>query len=93
MTDNIIKESYLLAAPVEEEKTSQSDHKPFNADKKFVPTLNLDTKESNTDLKYNESESPSPTKTPNETLIKFEIKNYEILKKEDYVVSITQKTR
>jgi len=27
MTDNIIKESYLLA-PFEEEKTSQSDHNP-----------------------------------------------------------------
>lgn len=30
MTDNIIKESYLLGAPLEEEKTSQSDHKPTN---------------------------------------------------------------
>ena len=39
------------------------------------------------------SESPSPTKTPNETLIRFEIKNHEILKKEDYVVSNTSKPK
>ena len=92
MTDNIIKESYLLAAPFEEVKTSQSEYKAFNHNSKFVPpSLNLDVKESNIlDLKY-ESESPSPTKTPNETLVKFEIKNHEILKKEDYVVSNTFK--
>jgi hypothetical protein len=48
MTDNIIKESYLLAAPFEEDKTSQSEHKPFDKNSKFVPpTLNLDIKESN----------------------------------------------
>ena len=90
MADKIIKESYLLAAPFEEDKTSQSEHKPFNNNSKFVPpSLNLDIKESNIlDLKY-ESESPSPTKTPNETLVRFEIKNHEILKKEDYVVSNT----
>ena len=91
MTDNIIKESYLLAAPFEEDKTSQSEHKPFNNNSKFAPpTLNLDIKESNIlDLNQYESESPSPTKTPNETLVKFEIKSHEILKKEDYVVSNT----
>ena len=51
MTDNIIKESYLLAAPFEEDKTSQSEHKPFKNENKFVPTLNLDIKESNINLK------------------------------------------
>lgn len=89
MDNKIVKESYLLA-PFEEEKTSQSDVQ--NSTKQPIMPLNFGT--TFIDQKIGDqksmlgSESPSPIKKPGFILISFDIKHHEILKKEDYVVSI-----
>lgn len=94
MTDKIIKESFLLA-PFEEEKTSQSDHNRQEVQQvRPLNKLMLNLQKPVNDVKIDmEMESPSPTKRSGGSLISFDIKHHEILKKEDYVVSkLKQKT-
>jgi hypothetical protein len=92
MIDNILKESYMQAQ-FEEEKTSQSDHAGPPLGLKFVqPKLSVKVPDAMGDG-GDQVESPhqsSPTKVGRETLISFDIKTYEILKKEDCVVSTTE---
>jgi hypothetical protein len=85
MLDKLIKESYMMA-PFEESKTSPSDHNRKDVGLK-VPPPRLILQESTIDVPRVEVESPSPSKPVRNTLISFEIKHHEVLKKEDYVVS------